>query len=63
MTGIAMDGRRFLGPWLFRLVTIGLLISTFSIAGCYQRSIAPPVKYSEEDAKLLDKELEQMDWD
>lgn len=63
MTEIAMEAHRFLVPWLFRLIAIGFLIGTLSMAGCYQRSIAPPVKYNEEDAKLLEKELEQMDWE
>ena len=63
MTGIAMDGCCFLWPWLFRLFTVGFLIGILTMAGCYQRSIAPPVEYNKKDVKLLEKELKQMDWD
>ena len=55
--------RRFLVPRLFRLVTIGFLVSTFSFVGCYRRSVAPEVKYNEDDVKLLEKELEKIDWE
>lgn len=60
---LASKPRRFLVPRLLRLVAIGFLISALSTLGCYQRSVAPSVKYNEDDAKLLEKELEKMDWE
>jgi hypothetical protein len=60
---LASKRRRFLVPRLFRLVTIGFLVTTLSFVGCYRRSVAPEVKYNEDDVKLLEKELEKMDWE
>lgn len=60
---LASKRRHILVPWLSCLATIGLIINVVSVIGCYQRTVAPSVKYNDDDARLLEKELEKMDWE
>ena len=50
------------GRWIAFPATCLLLLITFT--GCYERNLAPPVEYSQEELDKLNSEIhENIDWD
>ncbi len=59
---MSVPSPKFIRLRFWRFAWSALLIVS-AISGCYQQSIAPPLKYDQQDADLLSEELGQMDWE